>query len=146
MSSANQGDRFIEVTRGSKKRKASTSPTLPNQTKPSSPENPPGTPVRPRPGSKPYRKNTIPLIISGVDEKFKSWRKLTGGLRQYHPSLKISMIKELPKGDFVAIGDSLQDVIILRNKSKMKAALGKTLRLVSLKPSKPAKNRQKSCS
>ena len=30
--------------------------------------------------------------------------------RQYHPSLKISRIKEPPKGDFVAIGDSMQDV------------------------------------
>ena len=40
-------------------------------------------------------------------------------LRQYHPSLKISRIKELPKGDFVAIDDSLQDVIILQNESKI---------------------------
>ena len=29
-----------------------------------------------------------------------------GELRQFHPSLKISQIKELPKGDFVVIGDS----------------------------------------
>ena len=35
-----------------------------------------------------------------------------GELRQYHPSLKISRIKELPKGDFVAMGDSMQDIII----------------------------------
>ena len=66
------------------------------------------TPARPKP-------NTIPVIISGVDEKFKSWRKLLGELRQYHPSLKISRIKELPKGDFVAIGDSMEDVNILQN-------------------------------
>ena len=28
-----------------------------------------------------------------------------GKLRQYHPSLKVSQIKELPKGDFLVIGD-----------------------------------------
>ena len=45
-----------------------------------------------------------------------------GELRQYHPGLKVSNIKALPKGDFVMIGDSLQDVIILQNETKMKAA------------------------
>ena len=69
MSSVNQGDGFIEDTRGSKKRKASTSPTLPSQPKPGSSEPPLRTPVRP----KPNRKNTIPVIISGADEKFKTW-------------------------------------------------------------------------
>ena len=53
-------------------------------------------------------------------------------MRQYHPSLKISRIKELPKGDFVAIGDSMQDVSILQNESKMKAALGKNVKINSL--------------
>ena len=52
-----------------------------------------------------------------------------GELRQYHPSLKISRIKELPKGDFVVIGDSVQDVILLQNESKMKAALGKNVKI-----------------
>ena len=47
-----------------------------------------------------------------------------GELRQYHPSLKITSIKELPKGNFVIIGDSVQDVIILKSESKMKAASG----------------------
>ena len=36
-----------------------------------------------------------------------------GELRQFQPSLKISQIKELPKGDFVVIGDSVQDFIII---------------------------------
>ena len=121
MSSATQGDGFTEVTRGRKKRKASNSPTLPSQPKPGSSEPPLGTPVRPKPSIK----NSIPVILSGVDEKFKHWRTLMGELRQYHPSLKISKIKELPKGDFVAIGDSVQDVIILQSESKMKTALGK---------------------
>ena len=52
-----------------------------------------------------------------------------GELGQYHPSLKISRIKELPKGDIVAIGDSMQDVIILQNESKMNSALGKNVKI-----------------
>ena len=117
-----QGDGFIEVTLGSKKRKANTSPTLPNQPNTGSP---PGNLVRPTP----YRRNTSPVIIGGVDDKIKSWRKLTGELRQYHPCLKISSIKELSKGDFLAIGDSLQEVTILQNENKMKAALGKNVKI-----------------
>ena len=88
MSSVSQGDGFIEVTGGSKKRNSSTSPNLPNQHKP---ESPLGITVRP----KPYRKNMIPVII-------KNWRKLVGKLRQYHPGLNISTIKEVPKGDLLA--------------------------------------------
>ena len=52
-----------------------------------------------------------------------------GELRQYHPSLKISRSKQLPKGDFVAIGDSMQDAIILQNESKIKAAPGKNAKI-----------------
>ena len=123
MSSVSQGDGLIEVTRGTKKRKASTSPTLPNLPKLGSPL---GIPVRP----KPYRNHTIPVITSGVDEKFKSWRKLTGELRQYHLSLKISMIKELCN-------------YIAKRKQSEGCSRQKTLRSVSQKPFKPAKNRQK---
>ena len=47
-----------------------------------------------------------------------------GELRQYHPCLNVSNVKELPKRDFLIIGDSMQDVIILQHESKMKAALG----------------------
>ena len=43
--------------------------------------------------------------------------------------LKISQINELPKGDFLVIGDSVQDVIILQSESKMKAALGKNVKV-----------------
>ena len=52
-----------------------------------------------------------------------------GEVRQYHPSLKVSSIKELPKGDFLVIGDSMQDVIILQNGTKMKAALGQKVKV-----------------
>ena len=125
MSSTSSGDGFAEVTRGSKKRKASSSPTLPNQPKPAFSEPPLGTPVRP----KSYKKNTIPVIISGVNDKFKSWKKLSGELRYYHPSFKISRIKELPKCDFLIIDDTLQDATILQNENKMKALLGKNVRV-----------------
>ena len=42
-----------------------------------------------------------------------------------HSSLKVSQIKELPKGNFLVIGDSMQHVIILQSETKMKAAQGK---------------------
>ena len=77
-------------------------------------ELPPETQVCPRPS----HKNTIPVIISGVDDKIRTWRQLMGELRQYHPGLKVSSIKALPKGDFVIIGDSLQDMLILQCETK----------------------------
>ena len=52
-----------------------------------------------------------------------------GELRQYHPGLKVSSIKALPKGDFVLVGDSLQDVIIPQSETKMKAALGQKVKI-----------------
>ena len=78
---------------GRKKRKASDSPTLPSQPKPGSSEPPLGTPVR----LKPNLKNKIPVILSGVDGKFKNWRSKMGELRQYHPSLKVSQIRNYQK-------------------------------------------------
>ena len=108
--------------------KASGSPTLPSQPKPGSSQPPKGTPVRP----KPNHKNTIPVILSGVKEEFRNWRQLMGELRQFHPRLKISQIKELSKGDFLIIGwDSEQDLdtIILQSESKMKAGIGKNVKV-----------------
>ena len=99
--------------------------TLPTLQKTGSSEPPPETPVRPQPSPK----NTIPVIISGVDPKFKTWRQLTGELRQYHPSLKVSNVKELREGDFLIIGDSIQDLIILQNETKMKAAFGQKVEI-----------------
>ena len=52
-----------------------------------------------------------------------------GESRQYHPSLKVSQIKELPKGDFLVIEDSMQDMFILQSETKMKAALGKVVKV-----------------
>ena len=142
MSSANQGDRFIEVTPGSKKRKSRNPPTLPRQPKSGSSE----PPLEPQVRLKPYRKKTIPAIISGVDEKFKSWRKLMGELRPYHPSLKILRIKELPKGGLVVIGDSMQNLNISQNESKMKAALGKNVKICLPKAFQTSKDQTKSLS
>ena len=124
MSSVTQEDGFTEVTRGHKKRKASGSPMLPSQLKPGSSKLPLGTPVRPKPSIK----NSILVILSGVDGKFKNWRSIMGELRKYHPSLKVSQIKELPKGDYLVIGYSMQDIIILQSETKMKVALGKNVK------------------
>ena len=121
MTSVNQEDEFTEVTRKRKKRKAISSPMLPTLQKTGSSVLPPGTPTRPKPAG---IKNTIPVIHSGIKEEHKKWRKLMGETRQFHPSRKISQIKELPKGDFLIIGDSMQDVLTL-----MKAALGQTVKV-----------------
>ena len=52
-----------------------------------------------------------------------------GELRQHHPSLRISKVKALKKGDLLVVGDSPQDAIILQSELKMKAALGKNVRV-----------------
>ena len=52
-----------------------------------------------------------------------------GELRQYHSGLKVSQIKELPKGDYLVIWNSMQDVAILQSETKMKAALGKNVKV-----------------
>ena len=68
MSSVTQGNGFTEVNRGRKKRKAINSPAPPSQHKPDSFEPLVRTPVRPKPSIK----NSIPVILSGVIEKFKN--------------------------------------------------------------------------
>ena len=85
MSSISQEDGFTEVNRGRKKRKANNSPTLLSLPKPGSSEPPLGNPVSPKPSIK----NSIPVILSGVNEEFRNWVKLMGEFRQSHPSLKI---------------------------------------------------------
>ena len=127
MSSANQEGEFTEVHRKRKKRKTSSSPTLPStlqRTRPS--ELPPETPTRPKTTT---YKNQIPVILSNIDEKFQTWRQVMGELRQHHPSLRISKVKALQKGDLLVVGDSPQDAVILQSESKMKAALGKNVRV-----------------
>ena len=54
---------------------------------------------------------------------------------------------ELPKGDFVIIGDTLQDVIILQNENKMEAALGTNVKIGLSKAFQTNKDQpKKSCS
>ena len=67
-----------------------------------------------------------------------------GVLKQYHPSLKILRIKELPKGNFVAISDSMQDIIILQNENKMKAVPGKNVKISLPKAFQTSKEQTKS--
>ena len=117
MSSSTQGKGFTEVTHGRKKRKASNSPTLPSQPKAGSTEPSLGTPSL---CHKPSLKNKIPVILNGVDGKLKNWRSFRGEFRQYHPGLKVSQIKKLPKADFLVISDS----VLLQSESKIKEALG----------------------
>ena len=127
MPSVNQEDEFTEVTHKRKKHKATSSPMLPSTLQRSrSSEQPPETPTRPKP---PTYKNTVPVIFSGIDAKFKNWRSIMGELRQHHPSLKISQIKELAKGGLLVVGDSTQDAVILQNETKMKTTLGKNVRI-----------------
>ena len=66
-----------------------------------------------------------------------------GELRQYHPSLNVSEIKELPKGNYLVIGDSMQDIFILQSEPKMRAALGKNVK-VSLPKAFQTKTQSKS--
>ena len=67
-----------------------------------------------------------------------------GELRQSHPSLKISQINELPKGDFLITGDYIQDVLILQSETKMKAAIGQTVKVSLPKTFETNKNQTKS--
>ena len=128
MSSANLEGEFTEVHRKRKKRKTSSSPTLPSTPQRTrSSELPPETPTRP----KTSYKNQIPVILSNIGDKFQTWRQVMGELRQHHPSLKFSKVKALQKGDLLVVGDSPQDTIILLSESKMKAALAKNV-MVSL--------------
>ena len=66
-----------------------------------------------------------------------------GELRQFHPRLKISQIKELSKGDFLIIGDSEQDTVILQSESKMKAGTGKNVKVSLPKAFQTKKQKQK---
>ena len=143
MSSVNQEGELTEVHRKRKKRKTSSSPTLPSTLQRTrSSELPPETSTRPKTSS---YKNQIPVILSGIDEKFQTWRQVMGELRQHHPSLRISKVKALKKGDLLVVGDSPQDAIILQSEPKMKAALGKNVRVSLPKAYQIAKQKKNKC-
>ena len=67
-----------------------------------------------------------------------------GELRQHHPSLRISKVKALLKGDLLVVGDSPRDAVILQSEPKMKAALGKNVR-VSLPKAYQITKQQNKC-
>ena len=142
MSSDNQEGEFTEVHRKCKKRKTTSSPTLPpTLQRTRSSELPPETPTRPKTST---YKNQIPVILSNIDEMFQTWRQVMGELRQHHPSLRISKVKALQKGDLLVVGDSPRDAVILQSEPKMKAALGKNVR-VSLPEAYQITKQQNKC-
>ena len=143
MSSDSSEGEFTEVHRKRKKRKTASSPTLPPSTlqRTRSSEPPPETPTRPKTST---FKNQISVILSNIDKKFQTWRQVMGELRQHHPSLRIFKVKALQKGDLLVVGDSPQDAVILQSESKMKAALGKNVR-VSLPKAYQITKQQNKC-
>ena len=50
-------------------------------------------------------------------------------LSQYHPELRVSRVKDLPNQSFLIVGNTPRDVVILQSESKMKACLGKNLKI-----------------
>ena len=109
----NQEGEFTEVHRKRKKRITSSLPMLPStlqRNRPSEP--PPEIPTLPKTST---YKNQIPVILSGIDVKYQTWRQVMGELRQHHTSLKISKVKALAKGDLLVVGDSPQDAVILQS-------------------------------
>ena len=66
-----------------------------------------------------------------------------GELRQHHPSLKISKVKALQKGDLLVVGDSPRDAVILQSEQKMKAALGQNVRVSLPKAYQSTKQKNK---
>ena len=117
------GFSLVKGGRQSKKQKADGSPLLHSPLGDSS-ANPINTPACPRPST---YKNSIPIILSDVDNKFNSVVKLMSELRQFHPSLRVSKVQELKNNKFLVIGDTRQDVAILQSDNKMKACLSQNV-------------------
>ena len=141
MSSDNQEGEFTEVHRKRKKCKTTSSPTLPpTLQRTRSSELPPETPTRPKTST---YKNQIPVILSNIDKKFQTWRQVMGELRQHYPSLRISKVKALQKGDLLVVGDSPRDAVILQSEPKMKAARGQNVRVSLPKAYQTTKQKNK---
>ena len=70
-----------------------------------------------------------------------------GELRQHHPSLRISEVKALQKGDLLVVGDSPncspRDAVILQSEPKMKAAPGQNVRVSLPKAYQTTKQKNK---
>ena len=50
-------------------------------------------------------------------------------LSQYHPELRVSRVKDLPNKGFIITGNTPRDVLTLQSEKKMKAYLGKNLKI-----------------
>ena len=50
-------------------------------------------------------------------------------LSQFHPELRVSRVKDLPKQGFLIVGNTPRDVVILQSETKVKACLGKNLKI-----------------
>ena len=68
--------------------------------------------------------NLVPIIISGVDPKFKTALLVTSELKQYDPSFNCTRVKLFKNRNFVTVSNTPKDFAVLQNESKMNAALG----------------------
>ena len=110
-----------------KKRKAEHSPLL--HTPPGiSSASSSGSPTRSKPSSFNFP-NQVPIIFRDADAKFKSVKQVMSELSQYHSELRVSRVKDLPNQSFLIVGNTPRDVVILQSESKMKACLGKNLKI-----------------
>ena len=119
---------FILVDRKKqKKRKAEHSPLL--HTPPgSSPASSSRSPTCSKPSSFNFP-NTVPIILRDAGAKFTSVKQVMSELSQYHPELRVSRVKDLPNQSFLIVGNTPRDVVILQSENKMKACLGKNLKI-----------------
>ena len=119
---------FILVDRKrQKKRKAEHSPLLHTPPRSSSASTS-GTPTRSKHSNFNYP-NTVPVIVRDSDPKFTSVKQIVSELSQYYPELRVSRVKDLPNKGFLIIGNIPREVIILQNENKMKACLGRNLKI-----------------
>ena len=110
-----------------KKSKAEHSPLL--HTPPgSSSASSSGSPTHSKPSSFNFP-NQVPIIFRDADAKFKSVKQVMSELSQYLPELRVSRVKDLPNQSFLIVGNTPRDVVILQSESKMKACLGKNLKI-----------------
>ena len=100
-------------TPASKKRKASESPSLPPASQPTTPPS--------------NYKNKTPLIATGIEPKFNTSIKIMSELKQYHPNLRVSQIKQTKNG-WIFIGDTPKDFTFLQSEPKMQQVFGKKLK------------------
>ena len=110
-----------------KKMKAEHSPLL--HTPPgSSSASSSGSPTRSKSSNFNYP-NTVPVIFRDADPKFTSVKHVMSELSQFHPELRVSRVKDLPKQGFLIVGNTPRDIVILQSETKMKACLGKNLKV-----------------